>query len=75
MVTPAPLGRYVTFVWVAKCLCLAICSSVTVYLGSFLYTLFQCGQPMEISHCLDCGAVIGGNDHRPVAGFHIAQLQ
>ncbi|XP_029014016.1 E3 ubiquitin-protein ligase rnf213-alpha isoform X2 [Betta splendens] len=38
-------------------------------------TIGECGQPMEISHCLDCGAVIGGENHRPVTGFHVVQLQ
>uniref|UniRef100_A0A669EGJ6 RING-type E3 ubiquitin transferase n=1 Tax=Oreochromis niloticus TaxID=8128 RepID=A0A669EGJ6_ORENI len=34
-------------------------------------TIGECGQPMQTSHCVDCGAVIGGNDHRPVPGFRI----
>ncbi|GLD49345.1 E3 ubiquitin-protein ligase rnf213-alpha-like protein, partial [Lates japonicus] len=38
-------------------------------------TIGECGQPMERSHCLDCGAEIGGNDHRPVQGFQVVQLQ
>ncbi|CAL8311059.1 unnamed protein product [Arctogadus glacialis] len=36
-------------------------------------TIGECGQPMERSHCPDCGAAIGGNEHRPVAGFTAAQ--
>ncbi|XP_029913013.1 E3 ubiquitin-protein ligase rnf213-alpha-like [Myripristis murdjan] len=38
-------------------------------------TIGECGQPMERSRCLDCGAVIGGDNHRPVQGFHAVQLQ
>ncbi|XP_051243364.1 LOW QUALITY PROTEIN: E3 ubiquitin-protein ligase rnf213-alpha-like [Dicentrarchus labrax] len=38
-------------------------------------TIGECGQPMQTSHCLDCGVVIGGNDHRPVQGFQAVQLQ
>ncbi|KAM3598560.1 uncharacterized protein V6R79_019582 [Siganus canaliculatus] len=38
-------------------------------------TIGECGQPMETSRCLDCGAQIGGQGHRPVAGFHQVQLQ
>ncbi|XP_026908049.2 E3 ubiquitin-protein ligase RNF213 isoform X1 [Acinonyx jubatus] len=29
----------------------------------------ECGRPMEQSHCVDCGAVIGGINHRPEDGF------
>ncbi|XP_063327964.1 E3 ubiquitin-protein ligase rnf213-alpha [Pelmatolapia mariae] len=38
-------------------------------------TIGECGQPMQTSHCVDCGAVIGGNNHAPVPGFHIVQVQ
>ncbi|KAK5599708.1 hypothetical protein CRENBAI_016743 [Crenichthys baileyi] len=38
-------------------------------------TIGECGQPMQTSHCVDCGAVIGGSDHRPVQGFQILHLQ
>ncbi|XP_026181025.1 E3 ubiquitin-protein ligase rnf213-alpha-like isoform X2 [Mastacembelus armatus] len=38
-------------------------------------TIGECGQPMETSHCLDCGVLIGGNNHLPVQGFHVVQLQ
>ncbi|XP_042525946.1 E3 ubiquitin-protein ligase RNF213 [Dipodomys spectabilis] len=31
----------------------------------------ECGQPMEQSTCLDCGARIGGINHRPDPGFQI----
>ncbi|XP_067087748.1 E3 ubiquitin-protein ligase rnf213-alpha-like [Osmerus mordax] len=34
-------------------------------------TIGECGQPMERSKCLDCGAVIGGDNHRPVQGFNV----
>ncbi|XP_077886537.1 E3 ubiquitin-protein ligase RNF213-like isoform X3 [Ictidomys tridecemlineatus] len=29
----------------------------------------ECGRPMEQSFCVDCGAVIGGVDHKPHTGF------
>nr|XP_040124466.1 E3 ubiquitin-protein ligase RNF213 [Ictidomys tridecemlineatus] len=29
----------------------------------------ECGMPMEQGSCVDCGALIGGVDHRPHAGF------
>ncbi|KAK2833428.1 hypothetical protein Q5P01_017317 [Channa striata] len=38
-------------------------------------TIGECGQPMETSHCLDCGEEIGGINHRPVQGFHVVPLQ
>ncbi|XP_070836494.1 E3 ubiquitin-protein ligase rnf213-alpha [Chaetodon trifascialis] len=38
-------------------------------------TIGECGQPMERSRCLDCGVVIGGDNHRPVQGFQAVQLQ
>nr|XP_015798016.2 E3 ubiquitin-protein ligase rnf213-alpha [Nothobranchius furzeri] len=38
-------------------------------------TIGECGQPMERSRCVDCGAEIGGNNHRGVAGFQIIQVQ
>ncbi|MED6260783.1 hypothetical protein ATANTOWER_028724, partial [Ataeniobius toweri] len=38
-------------------------------------TIGECGQPMQTSHCVDCGAVIGGSDHRPVQGFQVLHLQ
>ncbi|KAI9999585.1 hypothetical protein NQD34_018379 [Periophthalmus magnuspinnatus] len=34
----------------------------------------ECGQPMEISRCVDCGAAIGGTNHMPQQGFQQAQL-
>ncbi|XP_046895107.1 E3 ubiquitin-protein ligase rnf213-alpha isoform X2 [Hypomesus transpacificus] len=38
-------------------------------------TIGECGQPMERSKCLDCGVVIGGDNHRPVQGFNVAENQ
>nr|XP_034493275.1 E3 ubiquitin-protein ligase RNF213 [Marmota flaviventris] len=29
----------------------------------------ECGMPMEQGSCVDCGALIGGVDHKPHAGF------
>ncbi|XP_056144422.1 E3 ubiquitin-protein ligase rnf213-alpha [Lampris incognitus] len=34
----------------------------------------ECGLPTETRNCLDCGAVIGGNNHQPVEGFTNAPL-
>ncbi|XP_054544611.1 E3 ubiquitin-protein ligase RNF213 isoform X2 [Talpa occidentalis] len=31
----------------------------------------ECGMPMEHSVCVDCGAPVGGEQHKPVAGFHV----
>ncbi|XP_048222860.1 E3 ubiquitin-protein ligase RNF213 [Perognathus longimembris pacificus] len=31
----------------------------------------ECGQPMEQSKCPDCGALVGGIDHRPNPGFEV----
>ncbi|NXS52991.1 RN213 ligase, partial [Brachypteracias leptosomus] len=28
-----------------------------------------CGRPMEKSHCVDCGAQVGGEKHKPLPGF------
>ncbi|XP_062264891.1 E3 ubiquitin-protein ligase rnf213-alpha [Platichthys flesus] len=38
-------------------------------------TIGECGQPMQTSRCLDCKAVIGGNNHVSVAGFQVAPTQ
>ncbi|XP_061567178.1 E3 ubiquitin-protein ligase rnf213-alpha [Cololabis saira] len=38
-------------------------------------TIGECGQPMETSHCVDCGAVIGGNNHLAVQGFQGMGMQ
>ncbi|NWH55136.1 RN213 ligase, partial [Fregata magnificens] len=32
-------------------------------------TVGECGRPMETSRCLDCGAQVGGEQHKPVPGF------
>ncbi|NWW84175.1 RN213 ligase, partial [Rhynochetos jubatus] len=32
-------------------------------------TVGECGRPVEISRCLDCGAQIGGKHHQAVRGF------
>ncbi|XP_075850113.1 E3 ubiquitin-protein ligase RNF213 isoform X2 [Microcebus murinus] len=33
----------------------------------------ECGMPMEQSLCVDCGAPIGGSNHRPHDGFSVIQ--
>ncbi|XP_078124896.1 E3 ubiquitin-protein ligase rnf213-alpha-like isoform X2 [Sander vitreus] len=38
-------------------------------------TIGECGQPMQKSHCLDCGVEIGGDNHIPVRGFQAVPLQ
>ncbi|XP_028310203.1 E3 ubiquitin-protein ligase rnf213-alpha [Gouania willdenowi] len=38
-------------------------------------TIGECGQPMQTSRCVDCGANIGGVGHRPVMGFQHLQIQ
>ncbi|RVE69569.1 hypothetical protein OJAV_G00078990 [Oryzias javanicus] len=38
-------------------------------------TIGECGQPMETSKCVDCGAVIGGQNHAPVQGFQHLHFQ
>ncbi|KAL0993465.1 hypothetical protein UPYG_G00108340 [Umbra pygmaea] len=38
-------------------------------------TIGECGQPMQRSHCLDCGAVIGGDNHLAVHGFQALHVQ
>ncbi|NXK12504.1 RN213 ligase, partial [Herpetotheres cachinnans] len=32
-------------------------------------TVGECGLPMETSRCLDCGAQVGGEQHKPLRGF------
>ncbi|NWX41305.1 RN213 ligase, partial [Steatornis caripensis] len=32
-------------------------------------TVGECGRPMETSRCLDCGAQVGGEQHKPLPGF------
>ncbi|KAM5170405.1 E3 ubiquitin-protein ligase RNF213-like [Mantella aurantiaca] len=36
-------------------------------------TVGECGQPMQTSRCLDCGAQVGGENHAPVTGFQMIQ--
>ncbi|XP_073505879.1 E3 ubiquitin-protein ligase RNF213 isoform X2 [Phyllobates terribilis] len=36
-------------------------------------TVGECGQPMQTSRCLDCGAAVGGQNHSPHQGFQIIQ--
>uniref|UniRef100_UPI00398F666A E3 ubiquitin-protein ligase rnf213-alpha-like isoform X2 n=1 Tax=Pristiophorus japonicus TaxID=55135 RepID=UPI00398F666A len=38
-----------------------------------LFGVGECGKPMQTAQCLGCGAVIGGNQHTPVAGVTISQ--
>uniref|UniRef100_A0A8C9TYL3 RING-type E3 ubiquitin transferase n=1 Tax=Scleropages formosus TaxID=113540 RepID=A0A8C9TYL3_SCLFO len=38
-------------------------------------TIGECGRPMEVGRCLDCGAEIGGINHNPVANFRVANIQ
>ncbi|KAM9745174.1 E3 ubiquitin-protein ligase rnf213-alpha-like isoform 2-T2 [Menidia menidia] len=38
-------------------------------------TIGECGQPMQTSHCVDCGVLIGGNNHMPVQGFQAFRIQ
>ncbi|KAI8513635.1 hypothetical protein Bbelb_079590 [Branchiostoma belcheri] len=37
------------------------------------YSIGECHKPMEESRCPDCGAAIGGLDHRPVQGVQDAR--
>ncbi|XP_078510203.1 E3 ubiquitin-protein ligase RNF213 isoform X2 [Lissotriton helveticus] len=36
-------------------------------------TVGECGLPMQVSRCLDCGTKIGGEAHKPEAGFQMIQ--
>ncbi|XP_069619694.1 E3 ubiquitin-protein ligase RNF213 isoform X2 [Ranitomeya imitator] len=36
-------------------------------------TVGECGQPMQTSRCLDCGAEVGGQNHIPHRGFQNIQ--
>ncbi|ROL47362.1 E3 ubiquitin-protein ligase rnf213-alpha [Anabarilius grahami] len=38
-------------------------------------TVGECGQPTQISRCLECKAEIGGTNHIPVRGFQAMQTQ
>ncbi|XP_018090579.1 E3 ubiquitin-protein ligase RNF213 isoform X2 [Xenopus laevis] len=35
----------------------------------------ECGQPMQTSRCIDCGAAVGGEQHMPHAGFTVVNDQ
>ena len=37
------------------------------------FTVGECGMPMETSRCPQCGATVGGNDHRPAVGVRRAE--
>ena len=32
------------------------------------FTVGECGMPMQLARCPQCGAAIGGQDHRPTEG-------
>ncbi|KAM4037716.1 E3 ubiquitin-protein ligase RNF213 isoform 1-T2 [Anomaloglossus baeobatrachus] len=36
-------------------------------------TVGECGQPMQMGRCLDCGADVGGQNHIPQHGFQMIQ--
>ncbi|XP_029455051.1 E3 ubiquitin-protein ligase RNF213 isoform X2 [Rhinatrema bivittatum] len=38
-------------------------------------TIGECGAPMEVARCVDCGAAIGGQQHKSLAGFQMIQGQ
>ncbi|XP_054615147.1 E3 ubiquitin-protein ligase rnf213-alpha isoform X2 [Dunckerocampus dactyliophorus] len=38
-------------------------------------TVGECGRPMEIIHCLDCGVLIGGRYHNLVENFKVVEEQ
>lgn len=38
-----------------------------------LFTIGECGMPMQVARCPQCGARIGGEGHRAVAGVQRAQ--
>ncbi|XP_061741549.1 E3 ubiquitin-protein ligase rnf213-alpha-like isoform X1 [Nerophis ophidion] len=38
-------------------------------------TVGECGMPMTTRHCYDCGALIGGTNHKPVPNFKRVQNQ
>ncbi|NWJ10384.1 RN213 ligase, partial [Crypturellus undulatus] len=49
---------------------------VVLHIAAFVFcpnghpcTVGECGRPMETSRCLDCGAVVGGRQHKAVPGF------
>ncbi|XP_054702200.1 E3 ubiquitin-protein ligase RNF213 isoform X2 [Grus americana] len=38
-------------------------------------TVGECGRPMETSHCVDCGAQVGGEQHKSLPGFREFQTR
>ncbi|XP_058708338.1 E3 ubiquitin-protein ligase RNF213 isoform X2 [Poecile atricapillus] len=38
-----------------------------------LCTVGECGLPMEMSRCPDCGVPIGGIEHKPLKGFQLSR--
>lgn len=36
------------------------------------FTVGECGMPMEMARCPDCGASVGGTDHQPAEGVRYA---
>lgn len=51
------------------------CHCFLHYCPNFIILILQCGQPMQMSRCVDCGLVIGGQNHAPVQGFQHLQFQ
>ncbi|PKY30496.1 hypothetical protein RhiirB3_447614, partial [Rhizophagus irregularis] len=41
----------------------------------YIYSVGECGKPMETGKCSNCRRTIGGDDHVPVAGFNRTQIQ
>lgn len=37
------------------------------------FTVGECGMPMQTARCPQCGAIVGGTDHRPAAGVTRAE--
>jgi len=37
-------------------------------MNGHLFTIGECGMPMRLARCPQCGAQIGGQNHRAVAG-------
>lgn len=37
------------------------------------FTVGDCGMPMELARCPECGAQVGGQDHSPAAGVRRAE--
>ncbi|OXB61070.1 hypothetical protein ASZ78_013633 [Callipepla squamata] len=33
-------------------------------------TVGECGKPMEVSRCIECGLAVGGHNHNSLPGFH-----